>query len=91
MKQILFVVTLICVCLFSQGAVLGIFESKNFPAGITGSGDGVCRLEIIDNELYAATEKGISNIQKLKTRGTAGDWKILMCLISKSVEMKSWR
>lgn len=59
MKQILFVVTLIFGCLFSQGAVLGIFESTNFPAGITGSGDGVCRLEIIDNELYAATEKGI--------------------------------
>ena len=59
MKQILFVVTLICGYLFSQGAVLGIFESTNFPAGITGSGDGVYRLEIIDNELYAATEKGI--------------------------------
>ena len=44
MKQILFIVTLIFGYLFSQGAVLGIFESTNFPAGITGPGDGVYRL-----------------------------------------------
>lgn len=48
-----------CVCAFADASVLGIFEDTNFPAGISGERDGVHRMEVINGELYAATEKGI--------------------------------
>lgn len=48
-----------CVCAFADASVLGIFEDTNFPVGISGERDGVHRMEVINDELYAATEKGI--------------------------------
>lgn len=59
MRNALLMLMFSCVCAFADASVLGIFEDTNFPAGIVGERDGVHRLEIIDNELYAATEKGI--------------------------------
>lgn len=59
MRNLLLMLMFSCVCAFADASVLGIFEDTNFPAGIVGERDGVHRLEIIDNELYAATEKGI--------------------------------
>lgn len=59
MRNLLLMLMFSCVCTFADASVLGIFEDTNFPAGIVGKRDGVHRLEIIDNELYAATEKGI--------------------------------
>lgn len=48
-----------CVCAFADASVLGIFEDTNFPVSISGERDGVHRMEVINDELYAATEKGI--------------------------------
>ncbi len=59
MRNLLLMLIFSCVCAFADASVLGIFEDTNFPTGIVGERDGVHRLEIIDNELYAATEKGI--------------------------------
>ena len=42
-----------------KASVLGIFENTNLPVGISSECGSVHRLEIVDNELYAATEKGI--------------------------------
>lgn len=42
-----------------KASVLGIFENTNLPAGNSYECGGVHRLEIVDDELYAATEKGI--------------------------------
>lgn len=60
MRKILSVLLLFCTAAsWAQSSVLGIFEDTNFPAGISGERDGKHRLEIINGELYAATEKGI--------------------------------
>ena len=43
----------------ANASILGILEDTNFPVGISGERDGVHRMEVINGELYAATEKGI--------------------------------
>lgn len=58
--KIFFFFTLLCfVTIGANASVLGIFEDTNFPVGISGERDGVHRMEVINGELYAATEKGI--------------------------------
>lgn len=58
--KIFFLITLLYFATIGANAsVLGIFEDTNFPAGISGERDGVHRMEIINGELYASTEKGI--------------------------------
>lgn len=59
MKNLLLAFLLVCCCSMADASVLGIFEDTNFPAGISGERDGVHRMEVINGELYAATEKGI--------------------------------
>ncbi len=59
MKHFIMTLAFIGSCLLAEASVLGIFETTNFPTCITGNDDGVRRLEVIDNELYAATENGI--------------------------------
>ena len=59
MKNVLLALSLVCCCYMAEASVLGIFEDTNFPAGISGERDGVHRMEVINGELYAATEKGI--------------------------------
>lgn len=59
MRNLLLMLMFSCVCAFADASVLGIFEDTNFPAGISGERDGVHRMEVINGELYAATEKGI--------------------------------
>ena len=60
MRRIFLFLSLICVAAIGANAsVLGIFEDTNFPVGISGESDGVHRLEVINGELYAATENGI--------------------------------
>lgn len=59
-RKVLLAVSLLCnAVIWAQSPVLGIFEDTNFPTDVLGERDGKHRLEIIDNELYAATEKGI--------------------------------
>lgn len=59
MRNLLLMLMFSCVCAFADASVLGIFEDTNFPVGISGERDGVHRMEVINDELYAATEKGI--------------------------------
>ncbi len=59
MKKLLLALVLVGLCSFAEASVLGIFENTDFPTGISGECNAVHRLEIIDNELYAATENGI--------------------------------
>ena len=59
MKNVLLAFLLVCCCSMADASVLGIFEDTNFPIGISGERDGVHRMEVINGELYAATEKGI--------------------------------
>lgn len=59
MKNLLLAFLLVCCCSMADASVLGIFEDTNFPAGISGERDGVHRMEVINDKLYAATEKGI--------------------------------
>ena len=59
MRKILLVICLLLSTAGADASVLGIFEDTNFPTDVLGERDGKHRLEIIDNELYAATEKGI--------------------------------
>lgn len=60
MRNALLFISLICIGMIEMhAAVLGIFEDTNFPVALFAERDGVHRLEVIDNELYAATEKGI--------------------------------
>ncbi len=43
----------------ANASVLGIFEDTNLPAGHSSECGGVHRLEVVNGELYAATETGI--------------------------------
>lgn len=73
MKRCIFLfLTLLCFAAIGANAsVLGIFEDTNLPIGILGEREGKHRLEIIDNELYAATEKGI-----FKYSESANSWSL---------------
>lgn len=77
MRNLLLMLMFSCVCAFADASVLGIFEDTNFPAGIVGERDGVHRLEIIDNELYAATEKGIFKYSE-SSNTWSGHWRTSM-------------
>ena len=59
MKNLFVIMLIACICKCASASVLGIFEDTAFPAGITGNDGSAHRLEVIGNELYAATEKGI--------------------------------
>lgn len=59
MKNVLLALSLVCCCSMADASALGILEDTNFPVGISGERDGVHRMEVINDELYAATEKGI--------------------------------
>lgn len=71
MRNLLLMLMFSCVCAFADASVLGIFEDTNFPVGISGERDGVHRMEVINDELYAATEKGI-----YKYSESANSWNI---------------
>lgn len=71
MRKILLVICLLLATVGADASVLGIFEDTNFPAGISGERDGVHRMEVINGELYAATEKGI-----YKYSESANSWSI---------------
>lgn len=71
MKNVLLAFLLVCCCSMADASVLGIFEDTNFPIGISGERDGVHRMEIINGELYAATEKGI-----YKYSESANSWSV---------------
>ena len=71
MKNVLLALLLVCCCSMAYASTLGIFEDTNFPVGITGESDGVHRMEVINGELYAATEKGI-----YKYSESANSWSV---------------
>lgn len=71
MRKILLVICLLLATVGADASVLGIFEDTNFPVGISGERDGVHRMEVINGELYAATEKGI-----YKYSESANSWSI---------------
>ncbi len=58
-KIFFFITLLYFATIGANASVLGIFEDTNFPVVISGERDGVHRMEVINGELYAATEKGI--------------------------------
>jgi len=60
MRTTILTIALLCAsAIGATASVLGIFENTNFPVAISAERDGVHRLEVVDDELYAATEKGI--------------------------------
>lgn len=65
MKKSFMIMLIACICKCASASVLGIFEDTNFPSVVTGNDYSVKRLEVIDNELYAATEKGIYKYDEL--------------------------
>lgn len=70
-RKVLLVICLLLATVGADASVLGIFEDTNFPVGISGERDGVHRMEVINGELYAATEKGI-----YKYSESANSWSI---------------
>ena len=67
-QKIFLLLSLFCIADANNtyAAILGIFEDTKLPEEIATECDAVHHLEIIDNELYAATEKGIYKYSEAK-------------------------